>query len=482
MKIKLIILLALISFNLLKAQNSNLDEGLILYYPFNGNAKDESGNGNDGSVFNATLVQDKFGSINSSYFFNGNGYIQVKNRSILKELNSLTLSIWFKTTGFHQTNYNWAVLLSRSSYSNSRERHFAIGHTQSGYIYYNRDWKQTDLISVNKWQHLLLTDDNSGKVKVFLNGDYIFDLTVDKKYKGDYNLDIGRDIPGDAEYYKGYMDNIRIYNRALSDCEIKLLYLQEKNLAPKQRIDKYVKYEFENWSQKGKYESKKQQKKRINAESDSIQRVMKNQIIESISNEIQWECGDIDYDAENEKFELKFNNVELFKVSVPASEAEDFGENLDKLEYLNPEFSIGNEPNLIVDCITIKNTVNGKEYKYGCEKIPPKPAPTPNPNTPTFSNSTVTVKIWDEQKEDGDIVSVFLNGARIKKEITVKKSEHIFTLELKKGMNTFKLLAHNEGKTSPNTAAILIDDGVKEYKTVLSSKKGESAELKIVLE
>lgn len=95
-------------------------------------------------------------------------------------------------------------------------------------------------------------------------------------------------------------------------------------------------------------------------------------------------------------------------------------------------------------------------------------------------SKTVTVKIWDNAHEDGDIVSVFLNDARIKKEITVKKLEYVFTLDLKEGVNTFKLLAHNEGMSSPNTAAILIDDGKNEYQRVLSSKKGDYAELKIV--
>ena len=97
-------------------------------------------------------------------------------------------------------------------------------------------------------------------------------------------------------------------------------------------------------------------------------------------------------------------------------------------------------------------------------------------------SKTVTVKIWDDQQEDGDVVSIFLNGARIQKEMTVKKNEFIFTIKLDQGINIFKLLAHNEGLQPPNTAAILIDDGKEEYKSVLSSKKGEYAELKIVLE
>jgi len=90
-------------------------------------------------------------------------------------------------------------------------------------------------------------------------------------------------------------------------------------------------------------------------------------------------------------------------------------------------------------------------------------------------SKTVTVKIW------GDL-SVYLNDVRIKKEITVKKSEHIFTLELNHGINIFKLFAHNEGSISPNTAAILIDDGTVEHQRTLENKKDEFTELKIVLE
>ena len=45
--------------------------GLIAYYPFNGNANDESGNSNNGSVLGASLSGDRFGNENSAYTFNG---------------------------------------------------------------------------------------------------------------------------------------------------------------------------------------------------------------------------------------------------------------------------------------------------------------------------------------------------------------------------------------------------------------------------
>ncbi len=50
---------------------ANASAAVVAYYPFNGNAIDESGNGNDGTVFNATLTTDRFGNADSAYSFNG---------------------------------------------------------------------------------------------------------------------------------------------------------------------------------------------------------------------------------------------------------------------------------------------------------------------------------------------------------------------------------------------------------------------------
>ena len=49
-------------------------DGLVAYYPFNGNANDVSGNGNNGVVFGATLTSDRFGIADSAYYFGGNGH------------------------------------------------------------------------------------------------------------------------------------------------------------------------------------------------------------------------------------------------------------------------------------------------------------------------------------------------------------------------------------------------------------------------
>ncbi len=50
---------------------ADLTEGLIGYYPFNGNANDESGNGNDGTPNGAYLTSDRFGDADEAYHFDG---------------------------------------------------------------------------------------------------------------------------------------------------------------------------------------------------------------------------------------------------------------------------------------------------------------------------------------------------------------------------------------------------------------------------
>jgi hypothetical protein len=59
----------------IKAQ-IDLNNGLVAYYPFNGNANDESGNGKNGTVSGAVLTSDRFGNLISAYIFDGtNDYI-----------------------------------------------------------------------------------------------------------------------------------------------------------------------------------------------------------------------------------------------------------------------------------------------------------------------------------------------------------------------------------------------------------------------
>ena len=58
--------------------------GLVGYWPFNGNANDESGNGNNGVVNGASLTLDRSGNVNNAYSFNGlNNLIRIPHQNAL---------------------------------------------------------------------------------------------------------------------------------------------------------------------------------------------------------------------------------------------------------------------------------------------------------------------------------------------------------------------------------------------------------------
>src|SRR6478609_7779397 len=80
----------------------NLNNGLMAYYPFNGNANDVSGNNNDPIFNNATLTSDYYGKANSAYHFKGvDNYIEIPNSASLNFSNTISICAWVKPTGFY---------------------------------------------------------------------------------------------------------------------------------------------------------------------------------------------------------------------------------------------------------------------------------------------------------------------------------------------------------------------------------------------
>lgn len=88
----------------------------------------------------------------------------------------------------------------------------------------------------------------------------------------------------------------------------------------------------------------------------------------------------------------------------------------------------------------------------------------------SFDNEEITVKIWDHGRQDGDIVSIYLNGNSVVNQhyLTYWKREFKIVLETNKSNDLF-LYAHNLGNSPPNTVAIEISDGNKSENIVLNS-------------
>jgi hypothetical protein len=225
-----------------------IKDDLVACYPFNGNANDESGNGNNGTVNGATLTTDRFGNPNSAYLFNGaNSFIEVKDNQALRLANTnFTLSTWVYETERNQS-YQDAILVKRGE--NDPDGYFfsIIGATNPPYtpgsiLYqvsggYNPCIVSVKQILLNSWHHVVLIYDNTQKsAKMYINGS----LEKSVLYKNAVpnpsgnlpspnpntisNLFIGKDSGKEGYFFHGIIDDIRIYNRALSESEIRQLH------------------------------------------------------------------------------------------------------------------------------------------------------------------------------------------------------------------------------------------------------------------
>ena len=210
--------------------------GLVGYWPFNGNANDESGNGNNGTVNGATLTTDRFGVANKAYNFNGSSSkIVVPNSPSLNISTgqSLTISCWIKHNS-GATNVNTYFISKYNGFSSIGPA-YAIGTGTIGNAY---SWHQIasgipngiEIIADNpmndgNWHQVVSILDMGNNSRVYIDG--VLDSTVNFPLVGSIintiNLHFGCGA-NLAQYYSGNLDDIAIYNRVLTLQEITNLY------------------------------------------------------------------------------------------------------------------------------------------------------------------------------------------------------------------------------------------------------------------
>lgn len=234
-------------------------EYLIAQWLFNGDATDASGNGHDGvlksghtnfydagSSLVPALVTDRFGNAQSAYYFDKGANIEVPYSSKLNPSSELSISVWIKAES--QDNNDYIISLDRW-----------IGYKlnlQSEDKLYFTIRKQTDpetwefvcdddsnpfTVNTNVWTHVAVSYDNAGIIKFFANGELVREI-ADRGVTGDLmtvtkNLVIGQQLPTDDYileepdaadgYFKGTMDDLRMYNKSLTDAEALSIYTLE---------------------------------------------------------------------------------------------------------------------------------------------------------------------------------------------------------------------------------------------------------------
>ena len=210
--------------------------GLVGWWPFNGNANDESGNGKIGTVNGPSLTTDRLGYANSAYSFDGvNDFIQMPNASIS---GSFTFSGWYKMSSFNISGINDMVFFCNHSGSNNFNRNVLVGYRNyqnefgnSTYVTGNSNnltgyYALNQIPSVNVWHHLVCVFDNGVSGKMYLDDTLFYSNNAVVSNSGLQSLPMyfGVGIPQQFGFYNGLLDEIAVWNRALSAQEISTLF------------------------------------------------------------------------------------------------------------------------------------------------------------------------------------------------------------------------------------------------------------------
>lgn len=226
-------------------------DGLVAFYPFSGNASDASENGLNGTVNGATLSTDRFSNADHAYNFDGtDDYISLGNPQQLQISTSITIAGWVNITAFKGSHnpgtdataivkkiYNdpdmggnptqgYEILLDYYGGGDPSFITHIYSYTGSTLNQFTSMYVGEHPLSTSNWIFFTMIVDAKA-LKFYQNGTAVNDVTQSKNIITDgsqADLTIG----GTANYYyfNGKIDDIAIYNRALSADEVTQLYTQ----------------------------------------------------------------------------------------------------------------------------------------------------------------------------------------------------------------------------------------------------------------
>jgi hypothetical protein len=210
---------------------------LVAWYPFNGNANDSSGNGNNGTINGATLTTDRFANSNSAYLFNGSASISIPEL-FPASCAAFTFAVWvmkdFTDINTHQILYKGLDQGEASLCITNLNNYAVVGfgvNLETG-IYGAQNWyfvNYPDTLKINTYYFIVGRYIKGQKVELLINGrsvgsSAVPDLPLTQWPTHSYSaIGVHTTFPTTTGW-KGAIDDVRVYNRALSDEEIQSLY------------------------------------------------------------------------------------------------------------------------------------------------------------------------------------------------------------------------------------------------------------------
>lgn len=217
-----------------QSQTLNLQDGLILKYPFNGSATDISGKRHNGTVSGAKLVNDRFGNEFSAYSFNGiSDFISVPEDVYFE--GDFTISAWINPRQIK----SWNRILDFGNGGNAQNVFLAITQSSSGKpagsVFGPQGRNFTEITSnsktpLNRWSHIVFLLQGS-TAKLFLNRELVAviqNFIIPPSVKRSKNY-IGRSNWPQDGFTDATIDDIAMYSRALNEAEIEALFYEGDN-------------------------------------------------------------------------------------------------------------------------------------------------------------------------------------------------------------------------------------------------------------
>jgi hypothetical protein len=234
--------------------SQDIQKGLVAYYPFNGNANDESGNNNNGKIIfiknsmksamktcdstknekitGVVFTADKFGKPGNALNLNGiDNCVEIASSPTINITGSISISCWI----FPRRAGRWESWVAKVNNNGSRSQwRFGFGDpapASFGLTVWNSDWSDhwtnKKAIPLNSWSHvILIADQQKHTVCYYINGEVVDTITGIKEFSGSNDpLFIGHQ-KDDFVFFDGMIDEVRIYNRTLNAGEVKKLYEQ----------------------------------------------------------------------------------------------------------------------------------------------------------------------------------------------------------------------------------------------------------------
>jgi hypothetical protein len=208
----------------------NLSDSLQAHYPFSGNADDHSGNEYNGTTFGSpTLTTDRFGNENSAYEFDG--FNDLINTQTTFDYPKRTVSLWINPYDINSSGTSVNVAITQDDYTlnngilrvdftNNQMKLWAGGGSGT-YVSTN--------VATYAWMHLVLIRDNE-LTKYYVNNILVHTSTSDG-YGSTFNpfpdFIIGSGRSSIYQFFEGKIDDIRIYNRAITSCEVDSLFNED---------------------------------------------------------------------------------------------------------------------------------------------------------------------------------------------------------------------------------------------------------------